>query len=913
MRHAALAAVLALLGVGAAAHADVRAISDAERAAVQMAAEYLAGGAGALADDLAASSPIRRAGAAGMPLEIETRLGPSDGAEWRLVTVVDALKDKAAAFSISYPSGIDDTVFFEMTREGDAWKIVDLRITAIPSARKPLFPEMVKSDSGATATVKFDRLAQWAGVGAVVLAAVALLLMRKRGFAGRLVYLASIALVAGAAALAVMKGERYSLARPQTAPVEVAPNDLRLAPLIALRRALASGGHDVSAALAGTPRAGVAGDVVKLWKAQWDLNQMRVDDVRRALDSFSTPSSIPLVEILRARLALVDNEPTTAIVAYQNAINAGPGRDSLWSEMSLALMAGGFDELADKNLTRIIDIGSREPDVYYARASLSDTPEELDEALKKAWELQPVTRDRLVESGMLWSLVRKREGAFINLSDPHEPRVTSPNTSTRPIAMPQDAVARVSGDYLHVTIADAQLAVPGGAALAPKGALPVGADEWTRLEEERAIRDADSLLATPPTAASYMQPALRQRITSTSEALALRNRWNDVVKLTEEISPKSEFVPANLFFLRAEALQRIKRPVEAKRVLIELAASPALARRRDAYALEALGEMLSSFDEHRAAIRMIERARNIRPSPYQEVRITQIAMDEKLAKDYSTHKSEHFEIHYPQELRSGLAVRLAHVLESELKRLQSWIPVANFQPVVVNVVWWQDFRSIYTGSEDILGFYNGKITLPLAGIADFVPEIVAVVTHELAHAMIAQATNDQAPRWFHEGMAQRVSMVEYHANAFNMYEDDKLFAISVLDPVLRSSRDPAMMGAAYIVSQTLIRFIEERYGREGIQRLLAAYAAGEPPVTAVTTLAGRDLGEFNTAFRAWGKAEQRVFANRIAVRYDEPAPDTPNVPRLGTGKGKGETTRQRGQMGGGTFYPTPQPGSGAKP
>lgn len=893
MRHAALAVMLCVVGVGV-AHADVRPISDAERAAVRLAAEYLAGGAAALVDDLASSSPLRRLG----QQEIETRLGPPDGAEWRLVTVVDALKDKAAAFSISYPSGIDDTVFFEMTKEGDAWKINDLRITAMPSARKPLFPESAK-ETGATKTLKFDPLAQWAGGGAIVLAAVALVLTRRRRFAGRLVYLACIAVVAGAAALAVLKGERYPLAKPKAATVEAATNDLRLAPLLDLRRALAGGGQDAGAALTGTSRDGVAGNVVKLWKAQWDLNQMRVDDVRRALDSFTTPSSIPLVEILRARLALVDNKPETAIVAYQNAINAGPGRDSLWSEMSLALMAGGFEDLAEKNLTRLMDLGSREPDVYYARASLSDTPEELDEALKKAWDLQPATRENLVESGMLWSLVRKRNGAFINLSDPNEPRFASPTMSSRTIALPPDTVARVSGDFLHIAIAEAELSVPGGAALAPEGAMKVGADEWTRLEEESALRDADTLLATPPTAGSYMQPALRQRVISTAEALAVRNRWGDVVKLTEEISPRSEFVPANLFFLRAEALQRMKRSVEAKRVLIDLAASPALARRRDAYALEALGEMLSSFDEHRAAIRMLERARNIRPSPYQEVRITQISMDEKLARDYLTHKSAHFEIHYPQELPSGLAVRLSNVLEGELQRLQSWIPVSNFQPVVVNVVWWQDFRSIYTGSEDILGFYNGKITLPLAGVGDFVPEIVAIVTHELAHAMIAQATNDQAPRWFHEGVAQRVSMVEYHANAFNMYDDDKLFAVSVLDPILRSSRDGDMIGAAYIVSQTLIRFIEDRYGQAGIRKLLAAYASGETPVNAIATVAGRDVGTFNTAFREWGKAEQRVFANRIAVRYDESGPDTMNLPTLGTGNKQPQ--RQRGKMGGGTF------------
>ena len=95
---------------------------------------------------------------------------------------------------------------------------------------------------------------------------------------------------------------------------------------------------------------------------------------------------------------------------------------------------------------------------------------------------------------------------------------------------------------------------------------------------------------------------------------------------------------------------------------------------------------------------------------------------------------------------------------AELARLQEWIPVRNFRRVIVNVVWWREFRATYTGSDAILGFYNGKITVPFAGISRYAPEVVSILTHELCHAMIAQATNDQAPRWFQEGLAQRVEM-----------------------------------------------------------------------------------------------------------------------------------------------------------
>ncbi|HEX6178778.1 MAG TPA: hypothetical protein VF057_10500, partial [Thermoanaerobaculia bacterium] len=678
-------------------------------------------------------------------------------------------------------------------------------------------------------------------------------------------------------------------------------DEIRLAPLVGLRRALAAG-HDAGTAVAAAPKEGAQGDVARLWKAQFDLIQMKLPEVKRTLDSFPAPSDIPLVEILRARLALVENRPEGAVIAYQNAINAGPGRDALWREMSMAFIAGGFEDLAKKNLTRLMDIGTRDPDVYYVKAALSKTADELETELKKAWNLQPASRDDLVMSGLLWSVVRNRN-PFVNLSDPQEPRFASTNTGSRAITLPAGAKGRVSGDFFHITVNDSQISIPGGAPLAPMDAPFVGADEWERLEEERALADVPQLLMSPPTAGSYMQPAMRARITNAVDALAEHNRWPDILTLTAAISPKSEFVPPALFFQRAEALQRMRRTSEARALLIELAASPVLARKRDSNALEELAEKLASFDDFEAAIKIVERARAINPNPYHEWRISQLLMDIKLAKQYSTHATQNFRIQYPQELPSGLATRLGVVLEGELKRLQSWIPVQSFQPVVVNVVWWQDFTSIYTGSEDVLGFYNGKITVPLAGIMDFVPEIVAIVTHELAHAMIAQATNDQAPRWFHEGLAQRVSMVEYHSNAFNMYDDSKLFAISVLEPMFLSSRDPDMIGAAYIMSQTLIRFIEERYGRAGVHKLLESYNGGGTAHDALVALAGKDLSQFNADFRAWGKAENRVFENQIAVRYDIQESDTMDIPSM---DGSPRPNRPRQRVGGGTFYQDPR-------
>jgi hypothetical protein len=135
-------------------------------------------------------------------------------------------------------------------------------------------------------------------------------------------------------------------------------------------------------------------------------------------------------------------------------------------------------------------------------------------------------------------------------------------------------------------------------------------------------------------------------------------------------------------------------------------------------------------------------------------------------------------------------------------------------------------------------------------------------------------------------------MVPYSANAFNMYEDDKLLAVSVLDAVLGTSRDGDMVGAGYVVSETFVRYLEQTHGESGVKALIAKYAQGATTEEAIAAIAGKPLADVDASFRSWGRAEKRVFQNPAPVRYDVEQPVV--VP--------GEK-RERGTLGKGTLYP----------
>ncbi|HUP60631.1 MAG TPA: hypothetical protein VNA69_09460 [Thermoanaerobaculia bacterium] len=842
------ALVLALL-VAIPSSAEVRPISDAEHAAVEIAAGYLSRGPAAVAERIASTSPLR--GATDLHAEIEVRLGPRKGARWELQTVVPALKDRLAVFSVVYPSGFDDAVIFEMTKDG---RLSDIRFLAQstagfqPAVSRAASPR--RQDAGATAGWKP------AVLGALLSFAAIFLARRRVLFVGMLS--AAAALLVSASAISVLQQQATHASVITRKRAQGPPP---LATLLPLRRALAGDGSDIEAAFRAVDRTPACAMIADLWKVQAALQQTDRTAVKAALAALPS-SDIPLAEILRGRLALLEHDEAGAAVAFERAVNLGPGRDGIWYEAAAALLALGYEERAAEYLLRLVRIGSREADVYYSLASLAasnDRDEEAELLLRQAWSMRPVEREQLLRMDVFWSLLRRQMVAeTISLSAPQDPLVTSPVASTRAIPLPVEAQPRMSGEFLHIAIGEQQLLVPGGAALAIPGTPVVAATEWARAEAERRLADLPNVMSFGRNASAYAQPALRERITGTAEALADRNRWAELVQLTEHLSAAAEYVPPSIFFLRSIGLQRLQRPHDARRLLVDVAASRVLQRKRDAAALSELAELFAAHDLYDAAVRMYDRSQSIRANPFIDDRVRQIQMNKRLATKYYTHQTAHFEIHYPDDVSNAAATELGTVLEAELARLQEWIPTRNFQRVVVNVVWWREFRATYTGSDYVLGFYNGKITVPIAGTA-LVPQIVAILGHELAHAMMAQATNDQAPRWFQEGLAQRIELAVHHRNAFNMYDDDRLLPVSLLDAVLHASPDPEMVAAAYIVAQTDIRYIESKYGKGALHTMLDAFRDGATTEEALRRVTGKPIAAFETELRAWGRTERRVF------------------------------------------------------
>lgn len=858
-----------------------RELSEAERAAVELAVAYLQRGPEAWGERLASTSPLRRLERKAALEEIGVRAGPASDAVWQLLTPGPKLGPGTAVFGIELASGLDEILILHLVDEG-GWKVDDLRISAEPTgapAPPPASPSKARS-APPPPTPAPVRPRAWLPLALFALglagAAGSLLLART----GKKV------LALGAGAATVVAGVAIGLwmwlaapsvavvhaARPAPAPA-VKVGILQLASLAPLRQALAEGGDraEIEKQLA-TPLVDPAlREVQTLWRAQYRLLESDLKAVDAALAGIPSAAKAPLADLIRARLAFRRLQPEPTRELYSAAIDGGLDVDTLHLESAFAESLTDQEELARGEIAQLTEAGSRMGVPWYMAARQAAAEGQIDQAedlLLRAWHLEPAARAELFDDpAAAFLLTRPKLFPAFQISAAEEPRLP-PEGTRRPLLLPAGVQAVTCGQALRLAAGTAELLVPGGAGLVPADTPIEDARTWGSHSDEKALVDLPSLTrgVAPGETLPPRQLNLAQRAGS---ALAEQNRWSELVTLTQPLVADIEHAPTELVRLRAQALQQMDRRDEARQLLIRLAKSDFAGRRPAAGTLLALSELFAAAGEYDTAIRLSEKADRQLPAPRGGRRRKQLAMDRDLAASYGSYRSEHFEVRYPKATGERYARGVTTVLEQERHRLERWIPGAGSKPVEVHIFPARDFFDNFGGDMGVVGLFDGKVRVPFAEVRSLHPRLVAILSHELAHAMIAAATHDQAPHWFQEGMAQHIEMGHGRLNPLpDLTRTGRVLAFPTIDPILRGFAEPQLVDLAYGEAAWTINFIEARYGMPALHRLLAAYAAGKTTDQALKEVAGLSPVEFDRAFQQWGSTQAPQARDIEVERYD---------------------------------------------
>ncbi len=912
-----------------------RPLTAAERQGARLAMQYIAGGAAAWWPELARGSWLRALGQEAAIAEIETRVGPQAGSHWTLQAAPAEFAAHGAAFTIVFPSGADDTLLLELVEEGGAWRIDSLRVAAEAGGGAGGSPagEAVGSVRG-TAAVGTARGA-WSMrrmLPAILLAVSGLAVMglglwqarrRRRAtqtarLAGRTSFavapperdrvamalgaggalLLAVAAVAGVgvARAGAPAGGDPGAAVPVSAPSSRGvPEHAQLRILLPLRRALTAFSSPAAGSAADTPadagqvqssldalagpagHAGPAAYAGLLWRAQQRIDRSDLAGAEGMLRSVSQRSvRAQLHELLLARLSLLRLQPLAAGVAYDRALYAGVAHEGVILEAAQALYILDFEDTAKKFLREIAALGGRNAEAYYSLADMALIADHILEAhqdFRIAWKLQPIARAELL-SQPLSAFMLQDAGLrhMLSLGTFAEPTSACETSLRRPLDLPPGFKARLQGENLRLSAGASEVQAPGACDLAPDGTTQDGANVWQEEREEAALARLPELRRFAGSAGALAQPVLRRQTEEAVSALARRQRWPDLIQITESLAQTAAILPARLARLRAVALAHSGRKPEARDLLVRLALGDKASKRADPGALYQLAGLLEQEGQFDQAIGLVAKANAQLPSPPGGDRLLQLTLEKRLAASMEQLKSPHFVVKYPLSRGPAFGQEAMRILEAERVRLQKWIPLppGGGAPIEVRLLPYEDFELGYARGGGILGLYDGIVRVPLGSLRTFMPFAVSLMTHELAHAMIAQRTGDRAPHWFHEGLAQHVEMQEEgHLNTIADYRaGDSLLAFPLIEPALQSFSSAVWVSAAYDEALWTINYVEARYGVGGIQRLMDGFRAGQTTGEALAAAFGTPVGRFDQDVWTWCTSQAPRAWRTAVVRYD---------------------------------------------
>jgi hypothetical protein len=863
-----------------------RELSAAERAAVELAVAYLQGGPDAWLSQLARGSSLGRLPRDEARQEILARAGPADGSTWELFTPGPSFDAQTAVFGIESASGLDDTLILHLVNEG-GWKISDIRTSvdrveaAVAAWRGPKAPEAPKGPE-----LEDDPPGDLFSAPILLRLGGGLLALLGGGAGAWLLFRQgkrSLAMASGALALLVavaLGGWSYFLLADVEpgAPVMAAPpprvevDFVRLGSLAPLRIVLAAGADPAEIErLLGTPQTDPAlRDVHELWKAQYLLNEGDLASVETLLCRFPTPSPYPAADLLRARLAFRRLQRDGTGAAYDRAISNGLDHDGVRLEAVFAQALTDDNAGAEVSVTLMTEMGSRLAQAWYSAAQLAltqDKTEEAERLLRAGWQLEPAPRSELFGEPLLAYLVaRPTLFPLFELGTPEEAHVL-PSGNRTPITLPAGAQAATCGQTLRLALGNAELLVPGGARLAPPDALLEDAGAWSHHDEAKALVALPALTASAA-AGETLSPRRLRLAEQAAGALAEQNRWDELIALTESVAANVEKSPAALVRLRAQALRQVGRMEGARELLVRLAGSDIAGRRPAPGTLFELAELFAAAGEFDTAIKLSKKADAQLPTPRGERRRKQMELDKELSASYASYRSKNFDVRYPVATGETYARGVALVLEEERHRLQRWIPNPGTKEIEVHLFPLKEFYSTF-GSENVVGVYDGKVRVPFADLQSLDPELVQILSHELAHAMIAGATKDQAPHWFQEGLAEHVEMGLGRINPLpDLMRTGRALSFPTLDPILSGFAEPQLVDLGYSEAAWTIHFLEARYGVKAIHGMLKAFADGKTTDQAVQQVSGLTPADLDRALWTWGTTEAPQARNLEVRRYD---------------------------------------------
>ena len=233
-------------------------------------------------------------------------------------------------------------------------------------------------------------------------------------------------------------------------------------------------------------------------------------------------------------------------------------------------------------------------------------------------------------------------------------------------------------------------------------------------------------------------------------------------------------------------------------------------------------------------------------------RLSRLRDELAVSRGQRTRSTRHFEIFADPAVPEAIVGKSAEGLEASYAAIADPMGAPLLQPQIVILYSGRQYFSLVSVPDWAGGMFDGKIRVSVdAGDGDG-SAATAVLTHELAHALLRRASGDRAPGWLHEGFAQwsggRRMPRRDLAAAFSV---GMAPSVAALETSLRGSLDRGAARSRYAQALSLVEYIVETRGEGAILCAVARMGDGASIDEALSQETGWTQDELFARWKSW--------------------------------------------------------------
>ncbi|MBI2870929.1 MAG: tetratricopeptide repeat protein [Candidatus Omnitrophica bacterium] len=241
-------------------------------------------------------------------------------------------------------------------------------------------------------------------------------------------------------------------------------------------------------------------------------------------------------------------------------------------------------------------------------------------------------------------------------------------------------------------------------------------------------------------------------------------------------------------------------------------------------------------------------------------KLGQLNQEIKMDSDFRTVKAPHFDIRTEKGVVEEGDHELRRVLNDTYRHTSQDMQFFTQRTIIVLIYSQEAYHELASTPHWSGGLFDGKIRIPIPDERSGWPGFEPVIRHEFTHALIWEITRGACPPWLNEGLAQyeerggRFSKMPPELLKLVRENETQVIPMAALNNPFARWEDLDLIRRGYAKSESLVRYIIQRYGLWKIHNILALLGKGEPMESAVRKELALELSGLEAD---WVKAVKR--------------------------------------------------------